>query len=307
MQTAYISHPACLLHDMGRGHPECPARIKAIEDQLIASGIFPFLQHHDAPRATREQLARVHSEAYIDAIEAAAPAEGLAMVDPDTWMNPHSWEAALRAAGALVLATDLVMQGMAENAFCNVRPPGHHATRNQSMGFCFFNNVAVGVAHALEHHGLERVAVFDFDVHHGNGTEEIFKDDPRVMLCSSFQHPFYPHCGADTVSDHIIPLPLPAYTDGAGFRAAVTEKFLPALNRFKPQMIFVCAGFDAHREDDMASLKLVEADYAWVTKEIKKIAAACAGNRVVSTLEGGYELHALGRSATAHIKELCDM
>ncbi len=307
MQTAYISHPACLLHDMGRSHPECPARIKAIEDQLIASHIFGFLQHHDAPRATREQLERVHSPAYIDAIEAAVPAEGLAMVDPDTWMNPHSWEAALRAAGALVLGTELVMQGMAENAFCNVRPPGHHATRNQSMGFCLFNNVAVGVVHALEHHGLERVAIVDFDVHHGNGTEDIFRHDPRVMLCSSFQHPFYPHCGADTVSDRIIPAPLPAYTDGAGFRAAVTEKFLPALDRFKPQMVFISAGFDAHREDDMASLKLVEADYAWVTQEIKKIAAAHAGNRIVSALEGGYELHALGRSAMAHIKVLCDM
>jgi len=307
MQTAYITHPACLLHDMGRGHPECPARIKAIEDQLIASGIFPLLQHHDAPRATREQLQRVHEAAYIDMVEAAQPDAGLAMLDPDTWMNPHTWEAALRAAGALVLATDLVMGKKAENAFCNVRPPGHHATRNQAMGFCFFNNIAVGVAHALEHHGLERVAVFDFDVHHGNGTEDIFKDDARVMLCSSFQHPFYPHCGADTVSDHLIPAPLPAYTDGAGFRAAVTEKFLPALNDFKPQMIFVSAGFDAHREDDMASLKLVEADYAWVTQEIKKLAAAHAGNRVVSTLEGGYELHALGRSATAHVKVLCDM
>ena len=307
MQTAYISHPACLLHDMGRGHPECPARIRAIEDQLIASQILPLLQHHDAPRATREQLERVHSAAYLNEIEAAAPGEGLAMLDPDTWMNPHSREAALRAAGALVLATDLVMSGRAENAFCNVRPPGHHASRDRSMGFCIFNNVAVGAAHALEQHKLARVAIVDFDVHHGNGTEEIFRDDPRVMLCSSFQHPFYPHCGADTVSDHIIPAPLPAYTDGAGFRAAVTEKFLPALARFKPQMVFVSAGFDAHREDDMASLKLVEADYAWITREIKKVAAAHGDNRIVSTLEGGYELHALGRSAMAHVKVLCDM
>jgi acetoin utilization deacetylase AcuC-like enzyme len=307
MQTAYISHPACLLHDMGRGHPECPARIKAIEDQLIASGIHPFLQHHEAPRATREQLARVHSAAYIDAIEAARPAGGLAMLDPDTWMNPHTWEAALRAAGALVLATDLVIQGKAENAFCNVRPPGHHATRHQAMGFCFFNNVAVGVAHALEQHGLERVAIVDFDVHHGNGTEDIFGNNPRVMLCSSFQHPYYPYSGVDTVSEHIIPAPLPAYTDGAGFRAAVTEKFLPALNRFQPQMIFVSAGFDAHREDELASLKLVEADYAWVTQEIKKVAATHASGRIVSTLEGGYALGALGRSATAHIRVLCDI
>jgi acetoin utilization deacetylase AcuC-like enzyme len=307
MLTAFITHPACLLHDMGSGHPECAARLQAIEDHLIATGIYSLLKHLEAPRATREQLARVHSEAYIDAIEATAPAEGLAMLDPDTWMNPHTWEAALRAAGALVLATDMVMQGQVENAFCNVRPPGHHATRNQAMGFCFFNNVAVGVAHALEHHGLERVAIFDFDVHHGNGTEDIFRDDPRVMLCSSFQHPYYPHCGADTVSDHIIPAPLPAYTDGAGFRAAVTEKFLPALNRFKPQMIFVSAGFDAHRDEDMASLKLMEADYTWVTQQIKKLAAAYAGGRIVSTLEGGYELHALGRSAAAHIRVLGDL
>jgi acetoin utilization deacetylase AcuC-like enzyme len=307
MQTAYISHPACLLHEMGRDHPECPARIKAIEDQLIASGVYPFLQHHDAPRATREQLERVHSAAYIEALSVASPAEGVTMLDPDTAMNPHTWEAALRAAGAVVLATELVMLGMAENAFCNVRPPGHHATRDQAMGFCFFNNIAVGVAHALAHHGLERVAIVDFDVHHGNGTEAIFSDDPRVLLCSSFQHPFYPHCGADTVSAHIIPAPLPAYTDGAGFRAAVTEKFLPALERFRPQMVFVSAGFDAHREDDMASLNLVEADYAWVTQQIRKIAATHAGNRVVSSLEGGYELHALGRSVTAHVKVLCDM
>jgi acetoin utilization deacetylase AcuC-like enzyme len=307
MQTAYISHPACLQHDMGRGHPECPARIKAIEDQLIASGLFPFLPHYDAPRATREQLARVHSESYIDSVEAAQPAEGLVSLDPDTWMSPHTWEAALRAAGALVLATDLVMAGKAESAFCNVRPPGHHATRNEAMGFCFFNNVAVGVAHALEHHRLERVAIVDFDVHHGNGTEDIFRDDPRVMLCSSFQHPFYPYSGADTVSDHIISAPLPAYTDGTGFRAAVTEKFLPALDDFRPQMIFVSAGFDAHRDDDMASLKLVEADYAWVTRQIKKVAASHADRRIVSTLEGGYELHALGRSAAAHVKVLSDL
>jgi acetoin utilization deacetylase AcuC-like enzyme len=307
MQTAYISHPACLLHEMGAGHPECPARIQAIEDQLIASGLFPLLQHHDAPRASRGQLTRVHSAEYIAAIEARQPADGLAMLDPDTWMNPHTWEAALRAAGAVVLATDLVMQGQAENAFCNVRPPGHHATRDQAMGFCFFNNVAVGVAHALERHGFERVAVFDFDVHHGNGTEDIFRDDPRVMLCSSFQHPFYPYSGADTVSDHVIPAPLPAYSDGKAYRAAVTERFLPALDAFRPQMIFVSAGFDAHREDEMASLALVEDDYAWVTRQIKQLAAVHAQRRIVSTLEGGYALHALGRSAAAHVRVLADL
>jgi acetoin utilization deacetylase AcuC-like enzyme len=304
MQTAYISHPACLLHDMGQGHPECPARIKAIEDQLIASGLFPLLQHHDAPSATREHLMRVHSETYIDAIEATAPAEGLAMIDPDTWMNPHTWDAALHAAGALVLATDLVMQGQAENAFCNVRPPGHHATRDRAMGFCFFNNLAVGVAHALEHHGLQRVAVVDFDVHHGNGTEAIFLDDPRVLLCSSFQHPFYPYSGAHTVSDHILPAPLPAHTDGAGFRAAVSEKFLSALNAFKPQMIFISAGFDGHAADDLAELRLTTADYGWVTDMACGVAARHANHRVVSTLEGGYELSALAASVATHIDRL---
>lgn len=307
MPTACISHPSCLRHEMGQGHPECPARIRAIEDQLIASGLHPLLRHHDAPSATREQLERVHSAAYLDALWAARPTEGLAMLDPDTWMNPHTWDAALHAAGAVVLATDLVMQGRAENAFCNVRPPGHHASRERAMGFCFFNNVAVGVAHALEHHGLERVAVVDFDVHHGNGTEAIFRDDPRVLLCSSFQHPFYPYSGAEAVNDHIIPAPLPAHSDGAGFRAAVSEKFLPALYAFRPQMVFISAGFDAHREDPLASLKLVEADYAWITQAVMNIAAAHARCRIVSTLEGGYALHALGRSAAAHVHVLAGL
>ena len=307
MPTAYISHPACLRHEMGPDHPECPARLKAIADQLIASGIFPFLHHYEAPHATREQLARVHSAVCLNAIDDAAPDEGLVRIDPDTWMNPHTREAALRAAGALVLATDLVLTGEVENAFCNVRPPGHHATRDQSMGFCFYNNVAVGIAHALEHHGLKRVAVVDFDVHHGNGTEDIFRDDPRVMLCSSFQHRLYPGSGPSQASDRLIFVPLPAHTRGPAFRAAVAKHFLTALNVFRPQMVFVSAGFDSHREDEMAELELVEDDYTWITREIKKVAAAHAGGRLVSVLEGGYQLHALGRSATAHIRVLCDL
>ena len=307
MQTAFISHSACLKHDMGHDHPESPARLRAIEDQLIASGIYSFLQHHEAPQATREQLARVHSEAHITAMEAASPVQGLAAIDPDTWMNPYTLEAALRAAGAVVLATDLALEGKVENAFCNVRPPGHHATRSKAMGFCIFNNVAVGVAHALSQHGLERIAIVDFDVHHGNGTEDIFKHDTRVLLCSTFQHPLYPYNGMDSSSDHVINVPLPAYTGSEGFRSAVTHKWLPALLAFKPEMIFISAGFDAHREDDMANLNLVEADYAWVTREIKAVAASHARKRIVSTLEGGYALHALGRSATAHIKVLCDL
>ncbi len=306
MQTAFITHPACLQHNMGPWHPESPARLQAITDQLIASGLYDLLQHHEAPRASFEQLARVHSETYIREIEAAAPASGVVQLDPDTAMLPGTYEAALRAAGAAVLATDLVMAGTAENAFCSVRPPGHHATRKQAMGFCFFNNVAVGAAHALAHHGLERVAIADFDVHHGNGTEDIFHDDPRVMLCSSFEHPFYPYSGADSGNAHIIPTPLPANSGSEAFRAAVSEIWLPALNAFQPQMLFISAGFDAHREDDMAHLRLTEADYTWVTQQLKQVAAEHAQKRIVSTLEGGYALHALGRSVTAHIRVLGD-
>jgi len=289
---------------MGMDHPECPARLRAIDDQLISSGLMDFLQRHDAPLATFEQLARVHAPRYIEAVKAAAPREGLVYLDPDTAMNPFTLNAALRAAGAVVLATELVLERKVENAFCAIRPPGHHAESGRAMGFCLFNNVAVGVAHAMAQFGLQRVAIADFDVHHGNGTEEIFHDDPRVMLCSTFQHPFYPHCGANSGNDHIINVPLPAGTDGEAFRKAVTERWLPALERFRPEMLFVSAGFDAHWEEDMAMFRLKEADYAWVTRQIKDVAEKYAQGRVVSALEGGYELHALGRSVAAHIKVL---
>ena len=304
MHTAYITHSACLKHDMGEDHPECPARIHAIEDQLITSGLLPFLDRYEAPQARKEELARVHGRDYIEAIFSHAPGSGLVYLDADTAMNPHSLEAALRAAGAAVMAVDLVMSGKAENAFCNIRPPGHHAGRNSAAGFCIFNNVAVAVAHALEQHGLQRVAIADFDVHHGNGTEDIFHDDARVMLCSTFRHPYYPYCGANSGNGHIINVPLPAGTSGAEFRAAVTDYWLPALERFQPQMLFFSAGFDAHREDDMGGFGLREADYVWVTGQTKELAARHANRRIVSVLEGGYALHALGRSATAHIKVL---
>ena len=307
MQTAYITHSDCLKHDMGVHHPECPQRLMAIEDQLVASRLMSHLQRHDAPLATDEQLERVHTPRYVESIRLASPAMGLTFLDPDTAMNPFSLNAALHAAGAAVLATDLVMERKAENAFCAVRPPGHHAESARAMGFCLFNNVAVGVAHALEHYGLQRVAIADFDVHHGNGTEEIFRDDPRVMLCSTFQHPYYPYCGADSASTTMINVPLPAGTDGAAFRKAVNEHWLPALERFKPEMLFVSAGFDAHREDEMAQLRLVEADYAWVTQFIKDVAGQYAHGRIVSLLEGGYELHALGRSVVAHVKVLAGL
>ncbi|MBI5007261.1 MAG: histone deacetylase family protein [Nitrosomonadales bacterium] len=304
MQTAYITHPLCLKHDMGAHHPECPARIHAIEDQLIASGLLGYLQHHDAPEATHEQLQRVHAAEYIDAIVAAAPQQGRVELDGDTSMNPYTYPAALRAAGAAVLGVDLVMAGKVENAFCNIRPPGHHAEKAQAMGFCIFNNVAVAAAHALAAHGLSRVAIADFDVHHGNGTEHMFHDDPRVMLCSTFQHPFYPYVGADSGNDHIINVPMAAGSGSEEFRAAVTERWLPALDAFKPELLLISAGFDAHREDDMSMIRLLDADYVWVTERLKEVAYKHCQRRIVSTLEGGYELHVLGRCATAHIKVL---
>jgi acetoin utilization deacetylase AcuC-like enzyme len=302
--TAYITHNDCLLHEMVPGHPECPARMHAIEDRLHAAGVFHFLRYHEAPPATIEQLVRVHERHHVEQLIATSPKSGLAHLDGDTSLNPHTIDAALRAAGANVLATDLVIGGKDRNAFCNVRPPGHHAEHHRAMGFCLFNNVAVGAAHALEHHGLERVAIVDFDVHHGNGTEDIFRDDYRIMLCSSFQHPFYPYSDAESVPGHLVKAPLEAGSNGAEFRRVITETWLPELEAFQPGMIFVSAGFDAHREDYLAHLNLVEDDYVWITERIMDIAARHAGGRIVSTLEGGYALSALGRSATVHIKTL---
>ena len=304
MHTAYITHPLCHRHDNGPDHPECAARLSAIEDQLIASGLYHYLQLHEATPASREQLLRVHDRAYLDRIEAAVPARGLLHLEDDITLSPMSWQAALHAAGAVVNGVDLVMAGEAENAFCAIRPPGHHAMRNRAMGFCIFNNIAVGAAHALAHHGLARVAIVDFDVHHGNGTEDIVRDDARILFCSTFQHPFYPGCGADSGNEHVINVPLAAGTGGEAFRQAVSEHWLPALHQFRPQLLLISAGFDAHLEDDMAMLRLKEADYAWVTAEIKDIAERYANGRIVSALEGGYALNALGRSAVAHIKTL---
>ena len=307
MQTAYISHPLCLKHDPGAYHPESPARIHAIEDQLIAAGLMDYLQRHDAPAATREQLLRVHAADYIDGIASSVPDQGRVQLDADTTLNPFSYQAALRAAGAAVLGVDLVMAKKVANGFCNIRPPGHHAERARAMGFCIFNNVAVGAAHALTQYGLQRVAIADFDVHHGNGTEQIFSNDPRVMLCSTFQHPFYPYSGNDSGNDHIINVPLTAGSGGNEFRTAVTQHWLPALQVFQPQLLLISAGFDGHRDDDMAMLKLTETDYAWVTKLLKNMADQYAQGRIVSTLEGGYALPALGRSVLVHIKELAGL
>ena len=307
MATAFIHHPDCVLHDMGAHHPESPDRLAAIEDYLLAAGLIQHLVSEAAPKASREQLLRVHDGSHIDSIESASPQRGMVHLDPDTAMNPHTLSAALHAAGAVVRAADMVIRGEAENAFCNVRPPGHHACRGRAMGFCFFNNVAVGAAHALEAHGLERVAIVDFDVHHGNGTEDIFCDDERVLMVSTFQHPFYPYSGTEGRSEKMVNISLAAYSGSAAFREAVENAWLPALHEFAPQMVFVSAGFDAHRDDDMASLGLVEADYAWVTRQIVEIADRYASGRIVSTLEGGYNLPALARSVGAHVRELCSI
>jgi len=304
VSTAFITHRDCLRHDVGRGHPERPERLTAIEDQLIASGVEQFLVRHDAPLASDEQLARVHPMEYVRAIREVAPQQGTVHLDPDTAMNAHSLGAALRAAGAAVLATDLVLQGAAANAFCSVRPPGHHACSARSMGFCIFNNVAVAARHAVHAHGLERVAIVDFDVHHGNGTEEIFAHDGQVLMVSTFQHPFYPYSGTEHPAPNMVNVPLAAGAGSKQFREAVTRYWLPALERFAPQLVLFSAGFDAHAEDDMAMLRLVDADYGWVTEQIKAIADRQARGRIVSMLEGGYALSALGRSVVQHIRVL---
>lgn len=304
MTTAFITHAACARHDMGRHHPECPERLGAIEDQLISSGIGQYLQRHEAPLATREQLERVHPPGYIDWIEESAPAQGMVQLDPDTAMSAGTWEASLRAAGAAVLGVDLILDGRAANAFCSVRPPGHHAMRARAMGFCLFNNVAVGAMHALDHGGLERVAIVDFDVHHGNGTEDIFAGDDRVLMVSTFQHPFYPYSGTEHPAQNMVNVPLPAGTGSQGFHQVVEQQWLPALQKFAPQMLFISAGFDAHAEDDMAMLRFIDTDYHWVTQKLRAVIDRSGRGRIVSVLEGGYNLSALGRSVVQHLKAL---
>ena len=306
MPVAFITHPDCLLHEMGEGHPEEPSRLRAIEAQLHYSDLEPSLLRVQAQPATRQQLLRVHGEQHLDLIDKLAPAKGYAQIDPDTSMNQYTARAAYLAAGAAVQATDLVIAGRVSSAFCAVRPPGHHAERDRAMGFCFFNNVAVAVAHALDTHELTRVAVVDFDVHHGNGTEDIFAKDPRVLMVSTFQHPFYPDSGLDGRSERMVNIPLAAYSHPSEFRAAVTDHWLPALERFRPQMIFISAGFDAHKDDEMSMLQFTDDDYVWVTRQVKAAAQRLARGRIVSTLEGGYDLRALARCAVKHLEVLAE-
>lgn len=307
MRPAFISHPDCLKHEMGPLHPECPARLSAIHDHLLMKGVLDDFDAFSAPLATEEQLMRAHSALYVREISAMVPSIGYAHVDPDTYLNPHTLTAALRAAGAAVLATDLVLQGRASSAFCAVRPPGHHATRDQSMGFCFFNNVAVGIRHALDVHGLERVALIDFDVHHGNGSEDIFYDDARVLMCSTFELDLYPYSGTHARGPNMVNVGLPHRSGGDAMRDAVEQHWLPALKAFAPQMLFISAGFDAHREDDLATLGWQEADYAWLTQQLCAIAQQYCHGRIVSCLEGGYALSALARCVAAHCRVLAEM
>jgi acetoin utilization deacetylase AcuC-like enzyme len=304
LPIAYISHSECHQHDTGEGHPENARRISAIEDRLVSTGLLDVLRYIDAPEVTRSQLLRVHTEAHLENLEATMPECGYARLDPDTVISPGSLPAARRAAGAVVAAVDLVSSGEMESAFCCVRPPGHHAESNRAMGFCLYNNIAVGAAHALEEHGLGKIAIVDFDVHQGNGTEEIFKDDERVLFCSTYQHPFFPFTTSLGNSANRVNAPLDATAKSAEFRAAVTGQWLPSLETFQPEMVFVSAGFDAHRDDDMSNVSLTDADFRWVTERIVEVAANSASGRIVSALEGGYERNSLARCVEMHVRVL---
>lgn len=308
MTAAIISHQKCSLHDNGNPHhPESSDRLDAINNRLITSGVDWITRHYDAKMATREQLLRVHDNDYINKIFAAAPDDDqIINLDGDTGMNKHSLEAALYSAGAAAQAVDLVMTSAYKHVFCAIRPPGHHAGRAHSAGFCLFNNVAVGAAHAMVQYGLERILIVDFDVHHGDGTEAMFINDPRVLFCSSFQHPFYPFTGADTRALNIRNLPMKAGTRSSEWRDQVREQWFPSWAEFKPELIMISAGFDSHLEDDMGGFNLVEADYVWITRELCQVAKDYGHGRVVSCLEGGYDLSSLGRSVAAHVKELAE-
>ncbi|NML17496.1 histone deacetylase family protein [Azohydromonas caseinilytica] len=311
MTTAYYSHPACRAHDMGAGHPECPQRLDAIADHLRATGLDIALDWREAPPAPIEALERAHSANYVlqmrDLLQRLRDEGERKALDPDTYAGPATWDAALRAAGAALTATDAVIDGELRNAFCAVRPPGHHATRDQAMGFCFFNNVAVAARHALDVRGLQRVAIVDFDVHHGNGTEDIVAGDERVLMVSFFQHPLYPGSGAVPLGTNMVNIPVPPYTRGPEVRSLIEAMWMQRLEDFRPQMVFFSAGFDAHRDDDLGQLGLVEADYTWITKRIKEVADRHAQGRIVSCLEGGYDLGALARSVAAHLRVLAEV
>ncbi|HVT31304.1 MAG TPA: histone deacetylase family protein [Rhodanobacteraceae bacterium] len=305
MKTAIYTHSACLAHDTGPGHPESSTRLVAVLEALDDPRFAP-LERIEATRATREQLARVHDRALVDALLDAPVESGWRRLDPDTVMSPGSAEAALRAAGAVCAAVDGAIAGTHRRAFCAVRPPGHHATRDTPMGFCLFNSIAAGAAHAITTHRLERVAIVDFDVHHGNGTQDIFWSDPRVLYASTHQSPLYPGTGArgETGAGNIVNAPLRPGSGSAEFRAACEETVLPAIERFAPELVLISAGFDAHRLDPLANLALETGDFAWITQKLADLAERHAQGRIVSSLEGGYSLTALRESVAAHVAAL---
>ncbi|MFT4928240.1 MAG: acetoin utilization deacetylase AcuC-like enzyme [Phenylobacterium sp.] len=306
MSTAMISHANCLAHNVGNEHPECPNRLHAINDRLISSGLSLVLPHHDAKPVSREQLLNVHDQAYIDDIYAQAPTQAgqIVRLDDDTALMKSTLTAAQYAAGAGVQAVDMIMQGKHQRIFCPVRPPGHHAESDKAMGFCYFNNIAIAATHALNHYGLTRVAIIDFDVHHGNGTEQIFAGDSRVLFCSSFEHPLYPFSGHNSQHDNIHNLPLQSGLTGAQYRTIVSEQWLPIVDAFAPELILISAGFDGHIEDDISHIGLTESDYRWITTELVTLAEKHCQGQIVSMLEGGYALSALGRSVSAHLDAL---
>lgn len=300
----YLTHDDCLRHEMGPHHPECPDRVSVVHERLRAAGLLDRMQMLEPPLASDEQILRAHDEAQLRAVVAASPLSGYHRLDPDTMMNPYSLAAARRAAGAAVLATESVAGGAALRAFCNVRPPGHHATRAAAMGFCLFNNIAIGIRHALDAMGLERVALIDFDVHHGNGSEDILAGDDRVLMVSTFQRQLYPYSGEQPLDQRFRNIGLAPFSDGRALRAAVEEHWIKALESFAPQMLFISAGFDAHRADGLAQLSWVEDDYRWLTRTLVALADSVCAGRVVSLLEGGYDLAALARSVEVHVGEL---
>jgi acetoin utilization deacetylase AcuC-like enzyme len=315
-KTGYFTHTDCSKHEMGPGHPECPERLDAIERQLQVSGLADALDRREAPLAAIGDIELAHDRMLVAAIrglsdqladDMLAGGPSHVQIDPDTSLNVHTWTAALRAAGAAIAATDSVMAGELANAFCAVRPPGHHAERGKAMGFCFFSNIAIAAKYALERHGLKRVAIIDFDVHHGNGTADIVQGDERILMVSFFQHPLFPFSGADSVAPNMVNLPVPAHTRGMDVRELIDMMWMPRLEEFRPEMIFISAGFDAHRDDDLGQMNLNEQDFAWITARIKQVADRHARGRIVSALEGGYHLGALGRSVEAHIRVLADL
>ena len=311
MTTLLVSHPSFVLHDTGAGHPERPDRMRAI-DKVLEHSIFVALDRRDAPLRddAEDCIALAHPRAYIDMLKGARPAPGGPSVraDPDTVLSPTSWEPVLRAVGAGLLAVDEVMAGRVRNAFCQVRPPGHHAETARAMGFCFFNNIAIAAHYVRKAYGAERIAVVDFDVHHGNGTQDIFWSDKDLFYASTHQMPLYPGTGAlgETGVGNICNAPLRPGDDGEVFREAFESRILPALGDFAPDIVLVSAGFDAHRDDPLANLELIEADFAWVTERLLEVAERHAGGRLVSLLEGGYNLTALARSVAVHVRTLMD-